>query len=139
MDAGENVARSSEPRVSCPTVPKSSVAPRRALYRVPTADLDLQVSVRAADSVWRGLLLDISAGGCSARVPLPISLRLDERSSFDVELPLSDDLLICSGELVGLEVGGDAATLRLRFRRLRPHIRSALLSWIGGVVTGASS
>ena len=125
------VGRSTPPRQ-----PASLTAtPRRTLHRVETAALDLGVNVRLGDVVSRGHVLNISAGGCSVRVPLPLTLALDTGVAFDVILPVEEGELTCSGELVGLNMGKGSASLRLRFRVLTPEKRRALLSCIGGLVT----
>src|SRR5438094_7315454 len=84
---------------------KLTATPRRTLHRVETAALDLGMSVRLGDVVSRGHLLNISAGGCSVRVPLPLTLTLDTGVAFDVILPVGEGELTCLGELVGLNMG----------------------------------
>jgi hypothetical protein len=83
----------------------------------------------------RGHLLNISGGGCSVRVPLPLTLVLDTGMAFDVILSAGESELIYSGELVGLNMGKGSASLRLRFRVLTPEKRHSLLSLIGELVT----
>lgn len=119
-----------------PVLPSRPVtAPRRTLHRVETAALDLRVGVRIAGDIIQGYLLNISAGGCSIRVPLPMTLILDAGVSFDVILPLDGGELLCAGELVGLDVGKGTASLRLRFRSLQQNTRRSLLTLIGELVT----
>ena len=119
-----------------PTLPsRTAPAPRRTLHRVETAALDLRVGVHMAGDVVHGYLLNISAGGCSVRVPLPMTLMLDAGVSFDVTLPLDGGELLCAGELVGLDVGKGTVSLRLRFRSLTQETRRSLLTLIGELVT----
>ncbi|HKO24361.1 MAG TPA: PilZ domain-containing protein [Chloroflexota bacterium] len=112
-----------------------ATAPRRMLHRVETAALDLRIGVRLGPEVTRGHLLNISGGGCSVRVPLPLTLVLDTGMVVDVILPVGESELTYSGELVGLNMGKGAVSLRLRFRVLTPEKRRALLSVIGELVT----
>jgi c-di-GMP-binding flagellar brake protein YcgR len=105
------------------------------LHRVETAALDLGIAVRFGPEVTRGHLLDISGGGCSVRVPLPLTLALDTGMAVDVILPAGESELTYSGELVGLNMGQGSTSLRLRFRVLTPEKRRALLSLIGDLVT----
>lgn len=135
MDTGEITLRTVEPHATAPLAPSASSAPRRTLHRVETAALDLRVEIRAGGEVVRGYLLNISAGGCSVRVGLPMTLTLDAGARFDVVLPAAEGALVCAGELVGLAAGHGSASLRLRFRALAPETRRALLSCIGDLVT----
>ena len=112
-----------------------TTAPRRMLHRVETAALDLGIGVRLGPELTPGHLLNISGGGCSVRVPLPLTLALDTDMAIDVILPVGESELSCSGELVGLNMGKGSASLRLRFRVLTPEKRRALLSVIGELVT----
>jgi hypothetical protein len=105
------------------------------LHRVETAALDLPIGMRLGPEVTRGHLLNISGGGCSVRVPLPLTLALDTGMALDVLLPAGKSELTYSGELVGLNMGKGSASLRLRFRALTPEKRRALLSLIGDLVT----
>jgi c-di-GMP-binding flagellar brake protein YcgR len=119
-----------------PRPPASMTAtPRRMLHRVETAALDLPIGLRLGPEVTRGHLLNISGGGCSVRVPLPLTLALDTGMAFDVILPAGESELTCPGELVGLTIGKGSASLRLRFRVLTPEKRRALLSLVGELVT----
>jgi len=97
--------------------------------------LDLCIRVCLGNEVTHGHLLNISAGGCSVRVPLPLALVLDTGVAFDVILPAGESELICAGEVVGLNMGKGSAGLRLRFRVLTPEKRCALLSLVGELVT----
>jgi hypothetical protein len=135
MDTPENslgaVGRNTSPRQ-----PSSmTTTPRRMLHRVETAALDLPIGLRLGPEVTRGHLLNISGGGCSVRVPLPLTLALDTDMAVDVILPAGESELTYSGELVGLNMGKGSASLRLRFRVLTPEKRHALLSLIGELVT----
>src|SRR5919198_398231 len=116
MDAPETspgaVGRNTSPRQPS----RLTTAPRRMLHRVETAALDLGIGVRLGPEVTRGHLLDISGGGCSVRVPLPLTLALDTGMAFDVILPAGESELTYSGELVGLNMGKGSASLRLRSR-----------------------
>jgi hypothetical protein len=112
-----------------------ATAPRRMLHRVETAALDLRIGVRLGPEVTRGHLLNISGGGCSVRVPLPLTLVLDTGMVVDVILPVGESELTYAGELVGLNMGKGAVSLRLRFRVLTPEKRRDLLSVIGELVT----
>jgi len=123
-------------RKTPPQQPSSmTTTPRRMLHRVQTAALDLGIGVRLGTEVTPGYLLNISGGGCSVRVPLPLTLVLDTGMAFDVILPVGESDLTCSGELVGLNMGKGSANLRLRFRVLTPEKRRALLSLVGELVT----
>jgi PilZ domain len=123
-------------RKTSPQQPSSmTTTPRRMLHRVQTAALDLGIGVRLGTEVTPGHLLNISGGGCSVRVPLPLTLVLDTGMAFDVILPVGESDLTCSGELVGLNMGKGSANLRLRFRVLTPEKRRALLSLVGELVT----
>ena len=124
------------------TGPRGPVAPfsqaslaRRTLHRVETAALDLAVGVRVGADMVDAHLLNISAGGCSVRVQLPLTLLLESGVSVDVTLPLGEEPLALAGELTGLDVGHGSARLRLRFRGITPAARRALLVWIGELVT----
>jgi PilZ domain len=135
MDAPETspgaVGRNTSPRQPS----RLTTAPRRMLHRVETAALDLGIGVRLGPEVTRGHLLNISGGGCSVRVPLPLTLALDTGMAVDVILPVGESELTYSGELVGLNMGKGSVSLRLRFRMLTPEKRRALLSVIGELVT----
>jgi PilZ domain len=135
MDAPETspgaVGRNTSPRQPS----HLTTAPRRMLHRVETAALDLGIGVRLGPEVTPGHLLNISGGGCSVRVPLPLTLALDTGMAVDVILPVGESELTYSGELVGLNMGKGSASLRLRFRVLTPEKRRALLSVIGDLVT----
>jgi len=135
MDAPEKnlgaVGRNTSPRQPS----YMTTTPRRMLHRVETAALDLCIRVRLGTEATHGHLLNISAGGCSVRVPLPLTLTLDTGVAFDVILPAGESELTCSGELVGLNMGKGSASLRLRFRVLTPEKRRALLSVVGELVT----
>jgi hypothetical protein len=135
MDAPETspgaVGRNTSPRQPS----RLTTAPRRMLHRVETAALDLGIGVRLGPEVTPGHLLNISGGGCSVRVPLPLTLALDTGLTVDVILPVGESELTYSGELVGLNMGKGSASLRLRFRVLTPEKRRALLSVIGELVT----
>ncbi len=108
---------------------------RRTLHRVETAALDVAVRVRVGAEMVDAHLLNISAGGCSVRVQLPLTLLLDAGVTLDVALPLGDEPLSLASELTGLDVGQGSARLRLRFRGLAPAPRRALLVWLGELVT----
>jgi hypothetical protein len=112
-----------------------TTTPRRMLHRVETAALDLGIGVRLGPEVMRGHLLNISGGGCSVRLPLPLTLALDTGMAFDVILPAGESERTYSGELVGLNMGKGSVSLRLRFRVLTPEKRRDLLSVIGELVT----
>src|SRR5919108_171129 len=90
--------------VGCNTSPRQpsrlTTAPRRMLHRVETAALDLGIGVRLGPEVTPGHLLNISGGGCSVRVPLPLTLTLDTGMAVDVILPVGESELTYSGELV---------------------------------------
>jgi len=135
MDAPETspgaVGRNTSPRQPS----RLATAPRRMLHRVETAALDLGIGVRLGAEVTRGHLLNLSGGGCSVRMPLPLTLVLDTGMAVDVILPAGESELTYSGELVGLNMGKGSASLRLRFRVLTPEKRHALLSVIGELVT----
>jgi PilZ domain len=135
MDAPETssgaVGRNTSPRQPS----RLTTAPRRMLHRVETAALDLGIGVRLGPEVTHGHLLNISGGGCSVRVPLPLTLALDTDMAVDVILPAGESELTYSGELVGLNMGKGSASLRLRFRVLTPEKRHALISVIGELVT----
>src|SRR5881227_589142 len=111
MDAPEKclgaVGRNTPPRR-----PSSlTTTPRRTLHRVETAALDLCIRMHLGHEVTRGHLLNISAGGCLVRVPLPVTLVLDTGAAFDVILPTDESELICAGELVGLNMGKGSVSL----------------------------
>jgi PilZ domain len=135
MDAPETspgaVGRNTSPRQPS----RLTTAPRRMLHRVETAALDLGIGVRLGPEVTPGHLLNISGGGCSVRVPLPLTLALDTGMTVDVILPVGASEPTYSGELVGLNMGKGSVSLRLRFRVLTPEKRRALLSVIGELVT----
>lgn len=135
MDVHEKTLRAIGTPGSTSIRPVAVTAPRRTLHRVETAALDLHAGVRTAGGTVQGHLLNVSAGGCSVRVPLPVTLTLDVGVSFDVILPLYEGELYCAGELVGLDVGKGTASLRLRFRSLAPKTRRDLLALIGELVT----
>jgi hypothetical protein len=105
------------------------------LHRVETAALDLGIRLRLGNQITDGHLLNVSAGGCLVRVPLPVTLALDTGVAFDVILPAGESELTCAGELVGLNMGKGSVSLRLRFRVLPPEKRCALLSLVGELVT----
>ena len=135
MDAPEK-GLGAEGRVASLQQPsRMTTAPRRMLHRVETAALDLGIGVRLGPEVTPGHLLNISGGGCSVRVPLPLTLALDTDMAVDVILPVGESELTFSGELVGLNMGKGSASLRLRFRVLTPEKRRDLLSVIGDLVT----
>jgi hypothetical protein len=135
MDAPEKGLGAVGRNTSLQQPSRMTTAPRRMLHRVETAALDLGIGVRLGPEVTRGHLLDISGGGCSVRVPLPLTLALDTGMAVDVILPAGESELTYSGELVGLNMGQGSASLRLRFRVLTPEKRRALLSLIGDLVT----
>ena len=109
--------------------------PRRTLHRVETAAMDVQVALHTPAGVAHGHLLNLSAGGCSVRVPLPLTLILDAGVSFDAVLPVGEGELRCPGEIVGLEVGKGSVIMRLRFGALAAEARRDLLTLIGELVT----
>jgi len=100
----------------------------------PTVRFEPSAGIAEGDII-QGYLLNISAGGCSVRVPLPMTLMLDAGVSFDVILPLHGGELLCAGEPVGLDVGKGTHSLRLRFRALHQDTRRSLLTLIGELVT----
>ncbi len=119
-----------------PALPgRTDAMPRRTLHRVETAAMDVQVALQTPAGVAHGHLLNLSAGGCSVRVPLPLTLILDAGISFDVMLPSSAGELRCIGEIVGLEVGKGSVIMRLRFGSLAAEARRDLLTLIGELVT----
>lgn len=120
------------PGMQTPVEPPSFLAPpsRRALYRVRTASLDLRATVRNESAVLRGRLQNISAGGCCIRVALPLPTAITQGSSVTVTLLTGDTILVCAGEIVGIDPQGSAVHLRLRFRSLAPGAHRTLLAWI---------
>lgn len=123
------VVRSGPPAV--PLLPTTKPSPRRMLHRVETALLDQRASLCVDTEVYHGHLINLSAGGCAVRLPLPLTLTFDAGATIKAALLADHDTILCDGELVGLTMGRGAATLRLRFHALPLETRRALLAWIG--------
>jgi len=89
MTAQERILRLVEQSADAESVvralPRRAVS-RRALYRIDTRPLDIDVDVRAGATTLRGRLLDVSAAGCCIELATPLPSRLDKGSTATVTL-----------------------------------------------------
>ncbi len=140
MTAQERILRLVEQSADAESVvralPRRAVS-RRALYRIDTRPLDIDVDVRAGATTLRGRLLDVSAAGCCIELATPLPSRLDKGSTATVTLRTDAHTLVCGGDIISIDTTGAGVGMRLRFRALAPQTHRALLAWVNTLVTGA--
>jgi len=126
----------SEPVACAWALPRRAVS-RRALYRIDTRSLDIDVDVRAGATSLRGRLLDVSAAGCCIELATPLPSKLDKGATATVTLRTDAHTLVCGGDIVSLDTTDAGEEVRLRFRALAPQTHRALLFWVNTLVTSA--
>ena len=140
MSTQERLLRLVEQPVDAKSVvralPRRAVS-RRALYRVDTRSLDIDVDVRAGIITLRGRLLDVSAAGCCIELTAPLPSKLDKGGTATITLRADAHTLVCGGDIVSLGATGAGVEMRLRFRALAPQTHRALLAWMNTLVMGA--
>ena len=117
-------------------LPRRAVS-RRALYRVDTRSLNLDVDVRIGITTLSGRLLDVSAAGCCIGLATPLPAKLNKGGTVTVTLCTDAHTLVCGGNIISLDTIGARVEMRLRFRALAPQTHRALLAWMNTLVTGA--